>query len=102
LTDTILNTPLPYFLCGALIGLALVVVPFLRRWWYRLLVCASVVCSVVVALEWAAPDPLLWSDRLVVGGAVLFGIAGGAVPAAYVSWVRRVFRDTNARVSATS
>jgi hypothetical protein len=100
LTDSIFNTPLPYLLCGTSLGVWLVGMRSWLRWWHRLLICAAAPCGVVAALESAAPDPLLWSDRLVVGGAVLGGIAAGAVPAAYVSWMRRVFRVANARVIA--
>ena len=101
MTDTIFNTPFPYFLCGTLVGVSLVVVPVLHRWWRAALICAAGACAVVGTLEWATPDPFAWSDRLVVGGAVLVGIVGGFLVAAYVSWVRRVFRAANARISAS-
>jgi hypothetical protein len=37
-----------------------------------------------------------------VGGAVLVGIVSGFLVAAYLSWVRRAFRDADARVSSSS
>jgi len=100
LTDSVFTTPMPYIVCGMLLGVGLVAMRSRIRWWHRLLVSAAAPCAVVAAFELAAPDPLLWSDRLVVVVAVLVGITTGAVPAVYVSWMRRVFRDANASVAA--